>query len=89
MFNQRIVGKEFEIIRRAGRNLAEGAQGAANLADQTLNMHVMAVLSKEFSQRVGGTNVGGYLQTALANKNGELVIPVIVTGLPQFLSWRR
>jgi len=56
------------------------AQGAANLADQTLNMHVMAVLSKEFSQRVGGTNVGGYLQTALANKNGELVIPVIVTG---------
>jgi AsmA protein len=56
------------------------AQGAANLADQTLNMHVMAVLSKEFSQRVGGTNVGGYLQTALSNKNGELVIPVIVTG---------
>jgi AsmA protein len=56
------------------------ATGAANLADQTLNMHVMAVLSKEFSQRVGGTNVGGYLQTALSNRNGELVIPVIVTG---------
>src|SRR5437660_799356 len=56
------------------------AQGAANLADQSLNMHVMAVLNKEFSQRVGGTNIGGYLQTALSNKNGELVIPVIVTG---------
>jgi len=56
------------------------ATGAANLADQTLNMHVMAVLSKEFSQRVGGTNIGGYLQTALSNRNGELVIPVIVTG---------
>ena len=56
------------------------ATGAANLADQSLNMHVMAVLNKEFSQRVGGTNIGGYLQTALANKNGELVIPVIVTG---------
>jgi len=24
--------------------------------------------------------VGGYLNTALANKNGELVLPVIVTG---------
>lgn len=56
------------------------ATGAANLADQTLNMHVMAVLSKEFSQRVGGSNIGGYLQTALSNRNGELVIPVIVTG---------
>jgi uncharacterized protein involved in outer membrane biogenesis len=56
------------------------ATGAANLADQSLNLHVMAVLNKEFSQRVGGTNIGGYLQTALANKNGELVIPVIVTG---------
>jgi AsmA protein len=56
------------------------ATGAANLADQSLNMHVTAVLNKEFSQRVGGTNIGGYLQTALANKNGELVIPVIVTG---------
>jgi uncharacterized protein involved in outer membrane biogenesis len=56
------------------------ATGLANLADQSLNMHVMAVLSKEFSQRVGGTNIGGYLQTALSNKNGELVIPVIVTG---------
>jgi len=29
---------------------------------------------------VGGTGVGGYLTTALANKNGELVVPLIVTG---------
>ena len=43
-------------------------------------MHVTAVLSKGFSQSVGGTGVGGYLNTALANKNGELVIPVILTG---------
>ena len=43
-------------------------------------MHVTAVLNKSFSQSVGGTGVGGYLQTALANKNGELVFPVIITG---------
>ena len=43
-------------------------------------MHVTAVLNKGFSQSVGGTGVGGYLNTALANKNGELVLPVIITG---------
>src|SRR3954470_24323430 len=56
------------------------ATGAANLADQSLNMHVTAEINKEFSQRVRGNNNGRYLQTALANKNVELVIPVIVTG---------
>ena len=56
------------------------ADGTINLVSQDLNMHVTAVLSKGFSQSVGGTGVGGYLNTALANKNGELVIPVILTG---------
>ena len=56
------------------------AQGIANLADQTLNMKVVAVLSKAFTSKVGGTGVGGFMQTALANKNGELVMPVLVTG---------
>ena len=56
------------------------ATGSANLADQTLNMHVTAVLSKEFSDQVGGSQVGGYMTTALSNSKGELVIPVIVTG---------
>jgi uncharacterized protein involved in outer membrane biogenesis len=54
--------------------------GAINLADQAINMHVTAVLNKAQSQQVGGTNVGGYLTTALANKNGELVMPLLVTG---------
>ncbi len=54
--------------------------GTINLVNQGLNMHVTAVLSKGFSQSVGGTGVGGYLNTALANKNGELVLPVIITG---------
>lgn len=29
---------------------------------------------------MGGTGVGGYLNTALANKNGELVLPILITG---------
>src|SRR5579872_3162358 len=61
-----------------GGNLA--AQGAVGLADESLNMHLTAVLSKQFSQTVGGTGIGGIMNTALANNKGELVIPVIVTG---------
>lgn len=56
------------------------ADGTINLVSQDLNMHVTAVLNKNFSQSVGGTAVGGYLNTALANKNGELVLPVLITG---------
>jgi hypothetical protein len=62
-----------------GANLA--GTGAIDLAAQTLNMRVTAVISKAMSQALGGTNIGGYMNTALANKNGELVMPVIVTGL--------
>lgn len=54
--------------------------GAINLVNQDLNMHVTAVLDKAFSQSVGGTGIGGYLETALANRNGELVLPVLITG---------
>src|SRR5271165_2003660 len=54
--------------------------GTINLVSQDLNMHVTAVLDKGFSQSVGGSGVGGYLNTALANKNGELVLPVLITG---------
>ena len=56
------------------------AAGLVNLADQSLNMHVTAVLNKVMSQQVGGTQVGGFMNTALANNQGELVMPVIVTG---------
>lgn len=56
------------------------ATGIVNLADQSLNMHVIAVLTKAMSQQVGGTQVGGYMNTALANNQGELVVPIIVTG---------
>jgi uncharacterized protein involved in outer membrane biogenesis len=57
-----------------------GATGTADLATQTLNLQLNAVLSKGFTQQIGGTGVGGYMSTALANNQGELVIPAIVTG---------
>jgi AsmA protein len=61
-----------------GANLA--ASGTVNLVSNGLNMKLTAVLPKDYSQKVGGNGVGGFMQTALANKNGELVMPVIVTG---------
>ncbi|HET9182688.1 MAG TPA: AsmA family protein [Candidatus Angelobacter sp.] len=62
----------------AGGTMA--AAGLVNLADQSLNLHVTAVLDKALSQKVGGNQIGGFMNTALANNQGELVIPVIVTG---------
>jgi len=56
------------------------ADGIVDLAQQRLNMRLTAVLSQSYSQSVGGTNIGGFLNTALANTGGELVIPVTVTG---------
>ncbi len=57
-----------------------GVTGTANLVDETLNLHATAVLSQPASQKVGGNSVGGFMQTALANNQGELVVPVIVSG---------
>ncbi len=56
------------------------ATGTMNLVNQALDMHMTAALASGASQAVGGNKVGGYLNTALANKQGELVIPVLVTG---------
>jgi AsmA protein len=57
-----------------------GATGAVNLVSNALNLHLTAVLSKWFSNKVGGSSVGGFMNTALANNKGELVIPVLITG---------
>jgi uncharacterized protein involved in outer membrane biogenesis len=61
-----------------GASLA--ANGTVNLATTALNLHLTVVMAKEISQKVGGNRIGGFMQTALANSKGELVIPVIVTG---------
>jgi hypothetical protein len=57
-----------------------GTVGTANLVDETLNLRLTAVLSQAISQKAGGNSVGGFMQTALANNQGELVVPAIVTG---------
>ena len=56
------------------------AAGLVNLVDNSLNLHVTAVLNNALSKDVGGTGIGGFMNTALANNEGELVMPVIVTG---------
>ncbi len=56
------------------------ATGTASLVDQGLNMKATAVLSKTSSQQVGGNAIGGMMTTAMANQNGEIVIPVLVSG---------
>jgi hypothetical protein len=54
--------------------------GSSDLSSQTLNLKAMAVFSKEFSDKVGGTRIGGFLTTALANEKGEIVIPALISG---------
>jgi len=56
------------------------ATGSINLVNEDLAMHMTAVMNKAFSQAVGGNSVGGMMTTALGNKNGELVVPVIIGG---------
>lgn len=56
------------------------AAGTIDLEDQSLNMRTTAVLSSDTAQKVGGSSVGGFMTTALANERGELVVPMIVTG---------
>ncbi len=65
-------------LQTEGGSLA--AVGFMNFADQTLNLRATAVLDRSTSHQVGGNHIGGFMQTALANGNGELVIPVTVTG---------
>lgn len=56
------------------------ATGSLNLVNQALNLRMNAVLAKGISSAVGGSGIGGFLNTALANNQGQLVLPVLVTG---------
>lgn len=63
------------------------AAGTADLAARTLDLDLSAVLSAAFTESVGGTGIASYLNTVLANREGELILPVRVTGTfdnPQF-----
>ena len=62
--------------------------GTINLVTQALDLRVTGVLDRAMSQKVGGTQIGGFRTTALANSKGELVIPALVTGTfaqPRFM----
>ncbi len=65
-------------MQMEGGSLA--AAGVINLVDQTLNLKVTAVVDRSTSQQAGGNRIGGFMQTALLNSGGELVIPATVTG---------
>jgi AsmA protein len=65
-------------LELAGATLS-GA-GALNLADQSVDLRLTSVLSQEASARAGGSKIGGWLTTAIANPQGELVIPVRISG---------
>jgi AsmA protein len=54
--------------------------GTADLVAQVLNLHVNAVVAEKVSGQVGGKGIRGFMKTALANDQGELIIPVLVTG---------
>ncbi len=56
------------------------ANGSLSLVNEGINLHMNAVLANTTTATVGGTGVGGFLNTALANDKGELVLPVLVTG---------
>jgi hypothetical protein len=73
------IAQSNNLHAKLGIGTVAGA-GTANLVDQTLNLHLTAVLSQAVSQQVGGTGIRGFMNTALANNQGELAIPVLVTG---------
>jgi uncharacterized protein involved in outer membrane biogenesis len=56
------------------------AAGTISLVDQGLNLKATVVLSKTSSQQVGGSSIGGLMSTAMENKNGEIVMPVLISG---------
>ena len=56
------------------------AAGTGDLSSDALSVKLLAVLSKTFTDKLGGGRIGGYMRTAFANETGEIVIPVTVTG---------
>jgi AsmA protein len=54
--------------------------GMMNLADQSLDLKVLMTLHKGLSAQVGGAKIGGFMSTAFATDQGELVIPIAVAG---------
>jgi uncharacterized protein involved in outer membrane biogenesis len=56
------------------------ATGTIDLADQSVDLRLVTMLSSELSQRAGDSRVGGILTTVLTNERGELLVPLIIGG---------
>ena len=54
--------------------------GEVNLAEKSLNLHMIVVLNSTRSQQAGGSRIGGFMNTAFVNNQQELVLPIILTG---------
>jgi uncharacterized protein involved in outer membrane biogenesis len=54
--------------------------GSFNLVAQTLDLKLITLLDGELSKRVGGSQIGGFMSTALADDKGQLMIPALVRG---------
>jgi uncharacterized protein involved in outer membrane biogenesis len=61
-------------------NLTAALTGNMNLADQTLDLKLVSLFDKRFSEQVGGNRIGGFMTAALANQNGNLMIPATIRG---------
>lgn len=61
-------------------NLTASLTGSMNLADQTLDLKLLSILDKRFSEQVGGNKIGGFMTAALANSSGNLLIPATIKG---------
>jgi uncharacterized protein involved in outer membrane biogenesis len=61
-------------------NLTAGLTGNMNLADQTLDLKLLSILDKRFSDQVGGNKIGGFMTAAFANPSGNLMIPASIRG---------
>jgi AsmA protein len=61
-------------------NLTAALTGNMNLADQTLDLKLLSILDKRFSDQVGGNKIGGFMTAALANASGNLMIPATIRG---------
>jgi len=56
------------------------ASGTADLAAESLNLKMSSIFTKETTDKFGATRGGKFVNMALTNNAGELVLPVIVTG---------
>ncbi len=61
-------------------NLSAALTGKMNLADQSLDLKLMSILDRKFSEQVGSNKIGGFMTAALSNPAGNLLIPARISG---------